>query len=441
MNRFAYFALLISALAAPLATAQPAFVNPSFAMPNLGACPNDQFSPPGVGWTYGGFAGITTGGCQQQTAATTYDAPLPPSGTQAGFIQSGCCVGPLPGKVQPGALSQSVSGFQAGHSYTISFYAAGRPFNGGCNYGCTELDFSVLVGTTDVLDVKSPPTTTFQQYTTSPFTATGSVNISFTGTAPSGTDETSFIDLVSIQDLGASQTLYMPQIVDGDGWQTTIAVTNTTGTAATASLQFFQATDAAGDTQAWTPPLVQAISTQNMQLAPGATVFLQTPGTAANLTQGFAELIASPGVLGYAIFTLKLAGGVNQDATALGVAPASEVLVPFYNTSTGFATSIAVVNASNSAETISATLLLASGDIVGGSPLNIPANGHAAFELPTQFPQSAGQTGTLLLSCSSGTFSVIGLRSNPTRAFTSIPVYVVSAAPFSTASKGAGEVQ
>jgi hypothetical protein len=98
-----------------------------------------------------------------------------------------------------------------------------------------------------------------------------------------------------------------------------------------------------------------------MQLAPGATVFLQTPGTAANLTAGFGELIASPGVLAYAIFTLKVSGGDNQDATALAVAPASQVLVPFYNTATGFATSIAVVNASNSAETLSATLLLSSG--------------------------------------------------------------------------------
>lgn len=139
--------------------AQPAFVDPSFETPNLGACPNFGFSPAGSGWAYGGSAGITTGGCQQQTAASTFDAPTPPAGggTQAGFIQSGCCVAALPNKVTPGSLSQTVTGFQAGHSYNITFYAAGRPFNGGCNYGCTELDFSVLVGTTDVLDVKNPP--------------------------------------------------------------------------------------------------------------------------------------------------------------------------------------------------------------------------------------------------------------------------------------------
>jgi len=429
MNRLDVFALLIIAVGPSLAIAQPAFVNANFETPNVGACPSTAFSPAGAGWSYVGFAGITTGGCQQVTNVPQYDAPAPPGGgTQVGFIQSGCCVGPLPAKVSPGTLSQTVSGFQAGHKYTISFYAAGRPL--GCSYGCTELDFSVMVGNTDVLDVKSPPTNTFAQYTTNPFTTSGSVNISFTGTAPSGTDQTSFIDLVTIQDL-TSETLYIPQVVDGGGWQTTIGVTNTNTTPATVSLQFSQATDAAGDTQPWTLPLVQTVSTQNMQLAPGATVYLQTPGTAANLTEGFGVLTGNPGVLAYAIFTLKVSGSDSQDATALAVTPGSQILVPFYNTASGFATSIAVVNATNSPETLAATLLLSTGETVAGSPLNIPANGHAAFELPTQFPQSAGQTGTLLLSSSTGTFAVIGLRSNPTRAFTSIPVYVVNAAPFS----------
>lgn len=411
--------------------AQPAFVDPSFETPNLGACPNFGFSPAGSGWAYGGSAGITTGGCQQQTAASTFDAPTPPAGggTQAGFIQSGCCVAALPNKVTPGSLSQTVTGFQAGHSYNITFYAAGRPFNGGCNYGCTELDFSVLVGTTDVLDVKNPPTSAFQQYTTNPFTANGSATISFTGTAPNNSDQTSFIDLVAIHDLGA---LYIPQVVDGGGWQTTIGITNTGTTAATATLLFHQATDAAGDTIPWTLPLVETVSTENMQLAPGATVFLQTPGTAANLTEGFGTLAGDPSVLGYSIFTLKVAGHQNQDATALAVAPGSQILIPFYN-SPGFSTNIAVVNASSAAETLSATLLLSSGQVVTGSPLNVPANGHAAFSLASQFPQSAGQQGTLQLSSASGTFSVIGLRGNPTGAFTSIPVYVVNAAPIPAA--------
>jgi uncharacterized protein (TIGR03437 family) len=59
-----------------------------------------------------------------------------------------------------------------------------------------------MVGNTDVLDVVDPPTNAFGQYTTNMFSASGSVTIAFTGTPPVGADETSFIDLLSIQDLG-----------------------------------------------------------------------------------------------------------------------------------------------------------------------------------------------------------------------------------------------
>jgi uncharacterized protein (TIGR03437 family) len=195
---------LIALLSANFALqAQPEVANGSFATPNIGACPNYVTAPPGASWMFTS-AGITTGGCGQQ-----YNAPQLPSGavTQAAFIQvhgsaSGCaqCGGPTT------SLSQSVSGFVSGHSYVITFYAAGRAAGAGCIApdNCTELSFSVLVGSMDVLDVVSPPTNAFMQYTTNTFTASGTATIAFTATGPSGDDETSFIALVSIQDLSSS---------------------------------------------------------------------------------------------------------------------------------------------------------------------------------------------------------------------------------------------
>jgi hypothetical protein len=228
--------------------------------------------------------------------------------------------------------------------------------------------------------------------------------------------------------------LLIPQVVDGGAWQTTFGVTNTNATTATATLRFHQQTDTTGDTQGWTPPLLEAVSTQNMQLAPGATIFLHTPGTAPTLTEGFAELIAGAGVLGYAIFTQRIPGRTDQDATAMAAAPGGRILVPFDNSGL-FVTAIAVVNASGSTETLSATLRLASGSIAE-SPLSIPALGHAVYVAPTAFPNSSGLRGTLDLSCSTGTFSVIGLRFNPTGAFTTLPVYVVNALPSSPSAEG-----
>jgi hypothetical protein len=146
--------------------AGPVIQNPAFAAPSVGSCPNFQFDPAGATWVFttSNDAGITTGGC-----GGLYHAPALPSGaTQAGFIQSNLNV--------TGSVSQTVSGFVEGHSYTITFYAAGRPDGAGCADNCTELNFSVFVNKTDVLDVVNPPTSAFQQYTTDPFTASGGVH-------------------------------------------------------------------------------------------------------------------------------------------------------------------------------------------------------------------------------------------------------------------------
>ncbi len=246
---------------------------------------------------------------------------------------------------------------------------------------------------------------------------------------------------------GGAVGLIHPQIVDGGAWQTTLVITNTNTTPATAALQFFQTTDAAGDTAPWTLPTVESVSLSDIQLAANATVIVHTPGTAAVLTQGFGELVADSGVLAYAIFTQRVAGRPDQDGTAPAAAPGSHFLVPFDNSAPGFATSIAIVNTSESAETLSASLLLASGQTLSGSLPSVPALGHAAFALTAQFPLSAGQQGTLELSSQSqidatpaggahpevvlaATFSVVALRFNPTGAFTSLPVYLISTGLF-----------
>jgi len=234
-----------------------------------------------------------------------------------------------------------------------------------------------------------------------------------------------------------------PQVVDGDGWQSTIVVTNTSTIAATAALQFFQTIDAAGDTAPWTLPTVEDVNLSDITLAPGATVLVHTPDRAATLTQGFGELVASPGVQAFVIFTLYVPGRQNQDGTAPAANPASDILVPFDN-SPGFSTGIAVVNTSGAAEVLNVNIVFASGGTFTATLPSIPAQGHAAFSLATLFPETAGQQGTLELSTQveieadakdrarprvepRSTFSVIGLRFNPTGAFTSLPVYAAYA--------------
>jgi len=240
--------------------------------------------------------------------------------------------------------------------------------------------------------------------------------------------------------------MVIPQVVDGAGWQSTVVVSNTSSIPAHAALQFFQTTDQAGDTQPWTLPTVENIDPADISLAPGASAIFHTPNRTSALSEGFGELVASPGVQAYVIFTLYVPGRQNQDGTAPAALPASDILIPFDN-SPGFTSSIAVVNTSDAPETLTAKIALASGDTITSSLPSVPAHGHVAFALASQFPELAGQQGTLELSTTSlvidaatgakrprivapPTFSVIGLRFNPTGAFTSLPVYSAYTAPF-----------
>ena len=246
--------------------------------------------------------------------------------------------------------------------------------------------------------------------------------------------------------------MVIPQVVDGNGWQSTIVAMNTSKVLAHAALQFFQTIDGDGDTAPWTLPTVEHVNLSDITLGPGAMVLVHSANTATTLTQGYGELVASPGVQAFAIFTLHVHGRQDQDGTAPAAYPGSDIIVPFDN-SPGFTTGIAVVNASDAAEVLNANIVLASGDTIASSLPSIPAHGHAAFSLATQFPELAGQVGTLELSVPSGPpdvttsqplpagspavpaaarpgiavsmprFSVIGLRFNPTGAFSSIPVY------------------
>ena len=76
----------------------------------------------------------------------------------------------------------------------------------------------------------------------------------------------------------SAQTLIIPQVVDGGGWQTTFVLTNTTANSASVSLSF-RVDTSNGATQPWIPPF-QDSSPLSFNLPAGSSRFLRTPGTA-----------------------------------------------------------------------------------------------------------------------------------------------------------------
>ncbi|HEY3738844.1 MAG TPA: hypothetical protein VGL53_03320 [Bryobacteraceae bacterium] len=243
----------------------------------------------------------------------------------------------------------------------------------------------------------------------------------------------------NVTQTSAPQTQVIPQVADGAGWATTIVLTNTTTGDLPVTLNFNQAVaNGNGATSAWNPPF-QDDSPLNFTLAAGSSVFLRTPGTATDLSQGWAELVADPRVVGYAIFTSQSSGKPAQDSTAPAVSASSRILVPFDNSS-GLITAIALVNPNGSAEPVSVNIRTSDGTTTTVSTPDLPAEGQITFLMPTQFPATAGKSGLAEFYVSSGTISIIALRANPSGAITSAPVFFETGAPIITIGVDGGGV-
>jgi hypothetical protein len=231
-----------------------------------------------------------------------------------------------------------------------------------------------------------------------------------------------------------AQNLIIPQIADGGAWQTTLVLTNTTSSTASASLSFFEETGG-GATQPWNLQFLEAASTQNLSVAAGGTLILHSQDNPSGPTSvGWAQLQGSA-FSAYAIFTQIVPGRQNQDATATAAVATSRALVPFDN-SDGLVTAVAIANTTGSSESIAVGLQPASGSSSQLTAITIPAQGHASFSLPTQFGATNAISGTLEFYSASGSFAILALRANPTGAFTAAPIYAESGPPIIGGSGG-----
>jgi parallel beta-helix repeat protein len=163
--------------AVTLAAVPPTVADAGFESPNVGSNNFNAFryDPTGTPWTFTGGAGISGNG-----SGFTASNPSAPEGTQVAFLQG------------TGSFSQQVGGWAAG-TYQISFSAAQR-----ANVQASRQDFRVLVDG-NVVGTFTPSGTSYQTYTTAPFTVTaGSHTVTFQGLDSAGGDNTAFIDAVSV---------------------------------------------------------------------------------------------------------------------------------------------------------------------------------------------------------------------------------------------------
>ena len=145
-----------------------------------------QYHPAGSNWSFssgnGSSNGVFTGGAGLTGNGTGFTNlnPSAPEGLQVAFLQGGSA----------NFVSESLNGFQAGGSYTVSFKAAQR--------GSNAQDFDVYLDST-LLGTFRPAGSTYTTFSTNAFTTTaGAHTLKFVGRDSAGGDNTAFIDAVQV---------------------------------------------------------------------------------------------------------------------------------------------------------------------------------------------------------------------------------------------------
>lgn len=210
----------------------------------------------------------------------------------------------------------------------------------------------------------------------------------------------------SIQDI-------LPQLAFGGGWYSALYFTNTTSNTVTFLVTF------TGDNG--TPLSVPGVGTsQQVTLRPLGTTIIEALNVGA-LIQGYASFALPAGVTGYGVFRQSVAGKPDQEAV-VGFKDAYATAVSLTWDDTNFTTSVAIVNPSNVATTVTITAWDNNGNLLGTSsqPLMPGNKTEGALRGFLGLAGIAGFRGSALFTVPNGNVSVLGLRFGGT-AFTSIP--------------------
>ncbi|HLW75865.1 MAG TPA: hypothetical protein VKS01_02750 [Bryobacteraceae bacterium] len=210
-----------------------------------------------------------------------------------------------------------------------------------------------------------------------------------------------------------SNRFVLPQLAFGGSWYSAIYFNNTNNYPVSFPVNFF-----ADDS---TPLNVPGTgSSASVNLAAQASSIIEAPDS-GSLVQGYASVPLPPGVQAYAVFRQSVSGVPDQEAVApLANALSTQATLAFDDTN--YTTAVAIVNPSNTANTVSISVVDNTGAVIGAGSVNLIANGktEAVLRNLTGLSGIAGKRGVATFSVTSGAVAVLGLRFNGT-AFTSIP--------------------
>lgn len=229
---------------------------------------------------------------------------------------------------------------------------------------------------------------------------------------------TSFTTIPAIQS-GASGGS-MAHIAAGGGWRSIFYVVNLNSVTSNVTLKFF---DDNGNPLSLPLTYLQTGATATaasitQPLKAGASLVLESQGAGSQVLLGSAQLSSDQGASGFALFRYDPSG---QEATAPLETRNTTAYVLAYDNTAPLATGVALANLSSQSATIGMIVRDDSGAVLQSTAVSLPANGHSAFVLGTNYPLTAGKRGTVEFDSIGAQISVLGIRANG-NAFTSIPV-------------------
>jgi hypothetical protein len=247
------------------------------------------------------------------------------------------------------------------------------------------------------------------------------------------------------QSSGLSRAGTLSHIAAGGSWETQIWLMNSSSAAVNVELDLH-----GDDGTALNVPLVvtqqgsiQSITAAKLSRAiqPNTALIVNVGSQLANTVTGWANVLSSGPVNGFAIFRTTCPTCTASEGTVpLQNTSEPTLLIPYDNTQ-GFVTGVALANVAAAPATLTATIWDEYGNRLGAPTLTIPGNGHTSFVATTALPPTAANRGIVQFQNSSGgAIDGLGLRFSPYGTFTSVPT-IPQAPLFQITSVNPGGVQ
>ena len=221
------------------------------------------------------------------------------------------------------------------------------------------------------------------------------------------------LDVVQPSTSSASITRTLSHAGDGNGFKTTVLLTNTGTQSASYSLQFDD-----GQGNAPSPPIGLELGTLTGTIPGGGSATIRTAGTGSFI--GWAELTAPASVGGSVIYSQPFLKTIQEGTATIVSAGTQHFFLPFDNTN-GAVTAMALTNSGASTANLTVTVRYSDGTSETPSFPALASRNHQSFTIPDQFPNSANRTGVVEFVSSSPLYPV-AFRFNPTGAFTAFGI-------------------